>query len=125
MDLIPEFIKRRHGEVKVEYEHPLLEPIAKGDVWHPDLPPEQVMQAAQLLGGIRLAARTRCGARWVRRRSRRCSSIARFSSRGCREKNKIPEGEANQIFDLLEKFAGFNKIARRRVCRRRPSDRVS
>ena len=29
MELIPEFIKRRHGEVKIEYEHPLLEPIAK------------------------------------------------------------------------------------------------
>src|SRR4029077_6049956 len=28
MDLIPEFIKRRHGEVKIEYEHPLLEPIS-------------------------------------------------------------------------------------------------
>src|ERR1043165_5170243 len=27
MELIPDFIKRRHGEVKVEYEHPLLEPI--------------------------------------------------------------------------------------------------
>ncbi|HTA95718.1 MAG TPA: DNA polymerase III subunit alpha, partial [Verrucomicrobiae bacterium] len=29
MDLIPEFIKRRHGEVKIEYEHPLLEPICR------------------------------------------------------------------------------------------------
>jgi DNA polymerase III alpha subunit len=28
MELIPEFIKRRHGEIKIEYEHPLLEPIA-------------------------------------------------------------------------------------------------
>src|SRR5687767_11018106 len=29
MDLIPDFIKRRHGEVKIEYEHPLLEAISK------------------------------------------------------------------------------------------------
>jgi len=29
MELIPEFIKRRHGEMKIEYEHPLLEPIAR------------------------------------------------------------------------------------------------
>ena len=29
MDLIPDFIKRRHGEVKIEYPHPLLEPISK------------------------------------------------------------------------------------------------
>jgi DNA polymerase-3 subunit alpha len=31
--------------------------------------------------------------------------------KGCKEKNNIPEAKANQIFDLLEKFAGygFNK----------------
>src|ERR1041385_9055158 len=31
--------------------------------------------------------------------------------KGCKDKNRIPEAKANQIFDLLEKFAGygFNK----------------
>src|SRR5258705_6087207 len=29
MELSPEFIRRRHGEVKIEYEHPLLEPICR------------------------------------------------------------------------------------------------
>ena len=29
MELIPEFIRRRHGEVRIEYEHPLLEPICR------------------------------------------------------------------------------------------------
>src|SRR5438128_652267 len=31
--------------------------------------------------------------------------------KGCKEKNNIPDAKANQIFDLLEKFAGygFNK----------------
>ncbi|HTV75623.1 MAG TPA: DNA polymerase III subunit alpha, partial [Candidatus Baltobacteraceae bacterium] len=29
MELIPEFIKRRHGEIEIKYEHPLLEPIAR------------------------------------------------------------------------------------------------
>ena len=29
MDLIPDFIKRRHGEVEIVYEHPLLESISK------------------------------------------------------------------------------------------------
>ncbi|HKQ38853.1 MAG TPA: DNA polymerase III subunit alpha [Verrucomicrobiae bacterium] len=30
MDLIPDFIQRRHGTVKIEYEHPLLEAISRG-----------------------------------------------------------------------------------------------
>src|ERR1035437_46149 len=29
MDLIPDFIKRRHGEIEIKYEHPLLEQISK------------------------------------------------------------------------------------------------
>src|SRR4029077_1274967 len=31
--------------------------------------------------------------------------------KGCKEKNQIPEAKANEIFDVLEKFAGygFNK----------------
>ena len=38
MELIPDFIKRRHGEVKIEYEHPLLEPIDARDLRRADLP---------------------------------------------------------------------------------------
>src|SRR4029078_4878075 len=53
MDLIPEFIKRRHGEVKIEYEHPLLEPIAREN-YGILIYQEQVMQAAQVLAGYTL-----------------------------------------------------------------------
>jgi len=37
--------------------------------------------------------------------------------KGCATTNKIPAAKANQIFDLLEKFAGygFQQIARRRL----------
>src|SRR2546423_11055980 len=55
MELIPEFIKRRHGEVKIEYEHPLLESIARvtyGILIYQD----QVMQATQVLGGFTLGS---------------------------------------------------------------------
>src|SRR4029078_643108 len=55
MDLIPEFIKRRHGEVKIEYEHPLLEPIAR-ETYGILIYQEQVMQAAQVLAGYTLGS---------------------------------------------------------------------
>src|SRR5579885_3219992 len=53
MDLIPEFIKRRHGEVTIEYEHPLLEPICR-ETYGILIYQEQVMAAAQVLAGYTL-----------------------------------------------------------------------
>src|SRR2546428_1344741 len=53
MELIPEFIRRRHGEVRIEYEHPLLEPICR-ETYGIMVYQEQVMQAAQVLAGYTL-----------------------------------------------------------------------
>ena len=55
MELIPEFIRRRHGEVKIEYEHPLLEPICR-ETYGIMIYQEQVMQATQVLAGYTLGA---------------------------------------------------------------------
>jgi DNA polymerase III subunit alpha len=110
MDLIPEFIKRRHGEVKIEYEHPLLEPIAR-ETYGILIYQEQVMQAAQLLAGFTLGGadllRRAMGKKKVEEMVKQRAAFVK----GCKEKNHIPESKANQIFDLLEKFAGygFNK----------------
>src|SRR5579859_4962776 len=110
MDLIPDFIKRRHGEVKIEYEHPLLESISK-ETYGILIYQEQVMQAAQILGGYTLG-----GADLLRRAmgKKKVEEMAKHRDifvKGCHEKNQIPKTKANQIFDLLEKFAGygFNK----------------
>ena len=55
MELIPEFIKRRHGEIEIKYEHPLLEPIAR-ETYGILIYQEQVMQAAQVLAGFTLGS---------------------------------------------------------------------
>jgi DNA polymerase-3 subunit alpha len=110
MDLIPEFIKRRHGEVKVEYEHPLLEPIAK-ETYGILIYQEQVMQAAQLLGGYTLGGADLLRRAMGKKKVEEMQKHRDIFVKGCLEKNKIPKAKANQIFDLLEKFAGygFNK----------------
>ncbi|HTV42715.1 MAG TPA: DNA polymerase III subunit alpha [Candidatus Sulfotelmatobacter sp.] len=110
MDLIPDFIKRRHGEVKIEYEHPLLESIAR-ETYGILIYQEQVMQAAQILAGFTLGAadilRRAMGKKKVEEMQKQREKFVK----GCAEKNKITAAKANQIFDLLEKFAGygFNK----------------
>jgi DNA polymerase-3 subunit alpha len=110
MDLIPEFIRRRHGEVKIEYEHPLLEPIAR-ETYGILIYQEQVMQAAQVLAGYTLGGADLLRRAMGKKKPEEMAKQRAIFVKGCRQKNQIPEAKANQIFDLLEKFAGygFNK----------------
>jgi DNA polymerase-3 subunit alpha len=110
MDLIPDFIERRHGRKEVEYPHPLLEPISR-ETYGVLIYQEQVMQAAQILGGYTLG-----GADLLRRAMGKKKLEEMVQQRatfvkGCAEKNQISAAKANEVFDLLEKFAGygFNK----------------
>jgi DNA polymerase-3 subunit alpha len=110
MDLIPDFIKRRHGEIEIKYEHPLLESISK-ETYGILIYQEQVMQATQLLAGYSLGKadllRRAMGKKKVEEMAKQREDFVK----GCHEKNQIPKTKANAIFDLLEKFAGygFNK----------------
>ncbi|MFP5270943.1 DNA polymerase III subunit alpha [Coleofasciculus sp.] len=51
--LIPKFINRKHGKEKVEYQHPLLEPILK-ETYGTLCYQEQIMKMAQDLAGYSL-----------------------------------------------------------------------
>ena len=55
MDNIPQYIKCKNGEEKVNYLHPVLRPMLE-DTFGILIYQEQVMQAAQLLAGYSLGA---------------------------------------------------------------------
>lgn len=110
MDLIPEFISRRKGEVRIDYEHPALEPICR-ETYGIMVYQEQVMQAAQVLAGYTLGSadllRRAMGKKKVEEMAKQREAFVA----GCSKQHGIPAHKANKIFDLLEKFAGygFNK----------------
>jgi len=110
MELIPEFIKRRHGEIEIKYEHPLLEPIAK-ETYGILIYQEQVMQAAQILAGYTLGGADLLRRAMGKKKKEEMDKQRDIFVKGCATTNKIPKAKADQIFDLLEKFAGygFNK----------------
>jgi DNA polymerase-3 subunit alpha len=110
MDLIPEFIARRHSEVKIEYEHPLLEPICR-ETYGIMVYQEQVMQAAQALAGYSLGRADLLRRAMGKKKLEEMAKQRENFVKGAAQVNKIPAPKANQIFDLLEKFAGygFNK----------------
>ena len=110
MELIPDFIKRRHGEIKIEYEHPLLEPLSK-ETYGVLIYQEQVMQAAQVLAGFTLGAADLLRRAMGKKKAEEMARQREAFVKGCAKVNNIPAARANEIFDLLEKFAGygFNK----------------
>ena len=110
MDLIPDFIARRHGQVKIEYPHPLLEPIAR-ETYGVLIYQEQVMQAAQILAGYTLGAADLLRRAMGKKKPEEMAPHREVFVKGCAKAHHIPAPKANEIFDLLEKFAGygFNK----------------
>ncbi len=109
MDLIPSFVARKHGREEVEYPHPMVAEMLS-ETYGIMVYQEQVMQTAQILGGYTLG-----GADMLRRAmgKKDADEMARHRQifRDGAAKNSISEQKADEIFDLMEKFAGygFNK----------------
>ncbi|TFY98541.1 DNA polymerase III subunit alpha [Ramlibacter rhizophilus] len=109
MDLIPSFVARKHGREKVEYPHPLVADMLS-ETYGIMVYQEQVMQTAQILGGYTLG-----GADLLRRAmgKKKAEEMAQHREifRAGAAKNGISQEKADEIFDLMEKFAGygFNK----------------
>lgn len=109
MDNIPSFGNRKNGREDIKYPHPLLEGILK-PTYGIIVYQEQVMQAAQILAGYSLGE-----ADMLRRamgkkiQSEMDAQRERFIEGAA--KNDIARDYANELFDLIDKFAGygFNK----------------
>ncbi|HYR33540.1 MAG TPA: DNA polymerase III subunit alpha [Burkholderiales bacterium] len=109
MDLIPDFIARKHGEQRVDYLDPRLQPIL-GPTYGIMVYQEQVMQIAQVIGGYTLG-----GADLLRRAMGKKKPEEMAQQRDIfvagAQKSGLSRAKATQLFDLMEKFAGygFNK----------------
>ena len=109
MDLIPSFVARKHGREVVEYPHPLVADMLS-ETYGIMVYQEQVMQTAQILGGYSLG-----GADMLRRAmgKKDADEMARHRQifRDGAAKKDISQDKADEVFDLMEKFAGygFNK----------------
>jgi DNA polymerase-3 subunit alpha len=110
MDNIPLFGKRKAGEVPIEYPHPKLEGIL-AETYGIFVYQEQVMQAAQILAGYSLGdADLLRRAMGKKVQAEMDAQRQRFVD-GCKEVSGIEPARANELFDLIDKFAGygFNK----------------
>ncbi len=109
MENIPTFCARKHGKEEVSYPHPLLETVL-AETYGIFVYQEQVMLAAQILAGYSLG-----GADILRKAMGKKNAADMAKQREIfREgsaKKQIAKAAADEVFDLMEKFAGygFNK----------------
>ncbi len=109
MEMIDDFIKRKHGVQKIQYLHPILEPILR-ETYGIIVYQEQVMKIASEIAGFSLAKAD------IMRRAMGKKDKGLMA----RQKDEFIQGAiskgiakklAGEIFDMIEKFAsyGFNK----------------
>ena len=106
MDLLPDYVKRKKGLAKVRAPHKLLDEVT-AETFGVLIYQEQVMQAAQVLAGYTLG-----GADLLRRamgkkdKEKMAKERVKFCE-GAAKLHDIKEAKANEVFDTLEKFAGY------------------
>jgi DNA polymerase III subunit alpha len=109
MDLIPSFVARKHGREVVEYPHPLVEKVLS-ETYGIMVYQEQVMQTAQVLGGYSLGGADLLRRAMGKKKAEEMAEHRAIFRKGA-EVNGLSETKADEVFDLMEKFAGygFNK----------------
>lgn len=110
MNMLDDFVARKHGTVKIQYDHPLLEPILK-ETYGVMLYQEQVQFAANVLAGFSLGQGDILRRAMGKKNPEEMSRMRDAFVDGCKKVNNIPQKVAERIFDYIEKFAGygFNK----------------
>jgi len=109
MQNIPEFIARKNGKKKIEYLHPLMEPILK-ETYGIIVYQEQVMQIGSAIGGFSLAQADEMRRAMGKKKADVMAAFKVDFVEGAQERG-LSQKLATEIFDLVEKFAqyGFNK----------------
>ena len=109
MEMIPSFVARKHGKEQFDYPDPRTEAMLR-ETYGIMVYQEQVMQMAQIVGGYSLG-----GADLLRRAMGKKvpAEMAKHREifREGAAKGGVSAAKADEIFDLMEKFAGygFNK----------------
>jgi DNA polymerase III subunit alpha len=109
IDFIPTYIRRMHGEEKIEYRHPALEPILRETYGIP-IYQEQLMRAAIEMAGYKPSEADDLRKAVAKKKAESLQAHRTRFVDGCVSR-EIPRATAQAIYDDWEGFAryGFNK----------------
>ena len=109
MHMLEDYISRKHGKVKLKYDHPLLEPILK-DTYGIMLYQEQVMLIANKLAGFTMAKADTLRQAMAKKKADKMAQLGEAFIKGAQERG-VKKAVAEKIFQDMSRFAeyGFNK----------------
>ena len=110
MDWIPDYLKGKEDPSAIRFPHPLLEDVCR-ETYGVMVYQEQVMEAARRISGYTLGGADILRRAMGKKKPEEMAKQREVFVKGAKETNDIDAKKANQIFDILEKFAGygFNK----------------
>jgi DNA polymerase III subunit alpha len=109
MHMLTDYVARKHGQGRISYPDPSLEPILK-DTYGVMLYQEQVMMIANKLAGFTLAKADTLRQAMAKKKAGKMAQLREAFVRGAQERG-IKKPTAEGIFDDMSRFAeyGFNK----------------
>ena len=110
MDWIPDYIKGKEDPSTIQFPHPLLEDVCS-ETYGVMVYQEQVMEAARRIAGYTLGGADILRRAMGKKKPEEMAKQREIFVKGAKETNDIGPKKANDIFNILEKFAGygFNK----------------
>ena len=110
MDWIPDYIKGKQDPSTIQFPHPLLEDVC-AETYGVMVYQEQVMEAARRIAGYTLGGADILRRAMGKKKPEEMAKQREIFVKGAKDVNKIDSKKANDIFNILEKFAGygFNK----------------
>ncbi len=106
MDVIPDYIKRKKGLAKIKHSHPLLATVC-AETYGILVYQEQVMAATSVLAGYSLGKADLLRRAMGKKDKEKMAKEREKFVDGCKSANDIDAKKANEIFDFIEKFAGY------------------
>lgn len=109
MNMLEDYISRKHGKVNIKYDHPLLEDILK-DTYGIMLYQEQVMRCANVIADFNMAEADNLRRIMGKKIGEQMEEQRDRFVQGALKKG-LPQRIAERIFDTMASFAGygFNK----------------
>jgi len=110
MDWIPDYIKGKEDPSTIQFPHPLLEDVC-AETYGVMVYQEQVMEAARRIAGYTLGGADILRRAMGKKKPEEMAKQREIFVKGAKKENGIESKKANEIFNILEKFAGygFNK----------------
>jgi DNA polymerase-3 subunit alpha len=104
--MLDDFIKRKRGELRFEYDHPKLEPILK-ETYGIIVYQEQVMKIPVALAGFSLTQADHLRRAMSKKIQSVMDKMRKDFVKGCQKHSQISEQKANKLFDLIDYFSGY------------------